>query len=99
MILNDVPKILAVAGAAARIRIKHNVALRCHPLEFVIEYETVSSVWSTVDVQDEWIFFGCIEVGRLLYPRLNTFAVKRLIPDFFRFRQLELREQVVIEVG
>src|SRR5207248_2768640 len=42
MILNDVSELLAVSDAAARVRIKHDVAFGRHPLKFVLENPAVS---------------------------------------------------------
>ena len=88
MILNDVAKILAVSRAPARIRIKHHVTFRRHPLKLVIENVTVSDVWAAMDVQDQRIFFARVKVRRLLQPRLNRFAVERFVMNFFRLGEI-----------
>ena len=40
MVLNDVAEFLAIGRAAARIRIKHDVTFRRHPLELVLENDS-----------------------------------------------------------
>ena len=98
MILNDVAKILAVGRAPARIWIKHHVAFGRHPLKFVIENVTVSRVRPTMNVQNQWILFVRIEIGRLLQPRLDMFAVKAIVRNLFRLGEIQLGEQLVIDV-
>src|SRR5207253_3838704 len=55
MILNDVSELLAVGDAAARVRIKHDVAFGRHPLKFVLENPAVSRMRTAVDVQNKRI--------------------------------------------
>ena len=98
MILNHVPKFLAVAGAPARIRVKHHISLRCHPLKFVIENETVGDVRSAMNVQNQRILFMRIETGRLLQPGLDAFAVETVVPNLFRLGEIQFREQLVIDL-
>ena len=99
MILNHVPKFLAVADAAARIRIQHRISLRCHPLKFVIENETVGDVRAAMNVQDQRVLLMRIETGRPLYPGLDAFAVETVVPNLFRIGEIQFREQPVIDVG
>ena len=90
VVLDDVAEILAIARAAARVRIKHDVTLRRHPLKLVIEDVTVSRVRAAVDVQDERILFVRIKVGRLLHPRLTFLPSKLVYPDLFGLGEVEL---------
>ena len=99
MILNHVSETLAVGRAAARIWKEHHVTFCRHPLELVLENVAVSCVWSAVDVQDKRIFFRSIEVGRLLHPGLNCFAVETFIRNFFRLGQIEFREKFLVNVS
>src|SRR5438105_3350498 len=99
VVLNNVAKLLAIGGAAARVGIKHNVSLGGHPLEFMIKDITVSSMRAAVDIQNQWIFFCRIEIRRLLYPGLHAFAIKAGVPDFFRRSEVELGEKLVIHMG
>ena len=92
MELDHVPKFLTVARAPARIRIEHHVALRGHPLEFVLENKTVGRVRAAVNIQDERIFFLRIESRRFLQPRLNVLSIEALVTDLFRLGQIELAE-------
>src|SRR6185369_2851623 len=98
IVLDDVPKLLPVARAAARVRINHDVTLRRHPLKLMIEDETVSRVRSAVNVQNQRVLLARIEVGWLLYPRLNLLTVKARVPDFFRFGEIEFRDELVVNV-
>ena len=95
-VLNDVPESLAVARAPARIRIEHDVTLRGHPLELVLEDVAVGGVRAAVDVEDERIFFRRVEIGRLLHPRLDAFPIEALVPDLFRLGQVELLEELLV---
>src|SRR5947207_13212265 len=99
MILDHVPKLLAVARAPARIRIENHVTLRRHPLEFVGEYKSVRGVRSAVDVQDERIFLRLVKTWRPLQPRLDHFPIETFVPDFLRLGEVELAEQFVVAVG
>ena len=99
MVLDHVAEFLAVARAAARIRIKHDVTLRRHPLELVAKNKSVSGVRAAVDIQDERIFFRLVESRRLLQPGLDAFAIEALVADLFRLGQIELPEQFVVAVG
>src|SRR5882762_5109825 len=99
VVLNDVAEILPVAGRAARVNVKHDVALGRHPLKFVIEDPAIGGMWSAVDVEDQWIFFLGIEVGRLLNPSLNGDAVETLVVNFFRSSEVELRPERFVRVG
>ena len=98
MVLNDVAEFLAVGRAAARIRIKDDVSFRGHPLKLVIEDEAVRGVRPAVNVENERIFFRCVEDRRLLHPCLDFFAVEALIRNLFRLGQVELREKFVVYV-
>src|SRR5213596_4026181 len=84
MILNDVAKFLAIAGAPAWIWVKHHVAFGRHPLKLVSEDVTVSRVRSAMNVQNQWIFLMRIEIGWLLQPGLDVFAIKGVVPNLFR---------------
>src|SRR5437764_1894147 len=91
-VLNNVSEFLSIAGGAARIRVQHYVALCCHPLEFVVESVAVGGVWAAVNIQNQRIFPRRIKIGRTLYPSLDAPAVKALVPDHLRLRNLELGE-------
>ena len=99
MILDHVAELLAVTRAPARVRIKHDVTLRRHPLKLVVENESVGRVRTAVNVQDERIFFRLVEPGRPLQPRLDHFAVETFVTNFFRLGQVELPEKFVVAVG
>ena len=98
MILNDVAKILAVGCAAPRIRIKHDVSFRGHPLKFVLENVAVGRMGSAVDVKDERILFPGTKIRRLLHPRLDRFAIEALVRNFFRLGQIELGEKFLVKM-
>ena len=51
--LDDVPEILAVVRAAARVRVQDDVALGGHPLELVRERVAVGGMGTAVNLQDE----------------------------------------------
>ena len=99
MVLNDVAEILAVSGAAARIRIQDHVTFCRHPLKFVCEYIAIGRVWAAMDIQDQWVFLGRIKPRWLLHPGLHFLAIETLIPNLFRLGQIELGEKFVVHVG
>src|SRR5690349_11193330 len=68
VVLNNVAELLAIRGAAARVRIQHHISLCGHPLEFMIEDVAIGGMRSAVNIQDEWILFSRIKIRRLLYP-------------------------------
>src|SRR5882724_9347730 len=55
-------------------------------------------MWTTVDIQDQWILLVRIKIRWFLYPCLDLFAVEALIPDLFRPSEIYAREQIVIEM-
>ena len=99
MILDDVAEILAVGGAAARIRIQHHVALGRHPLDFVIEGVAVGCVRAAVNVEDHRILLAFLKIRRTLHPGLDALAVEALVPDHYRLGEIQLGEQFVVDVG
>src|SRR5215472_1992889 len=99
VILNEVAKILAVAGGAARVDVQNDVAFGRHPLKFVIKDPTVGSVRPAVNVQNERVFLFRIKVRRLLNPSLDALAIEAGVIDLLRRRQLELRPELAVEVG
>ncbi len=72
VVLNDVAKILTVAGRTARVEVEDDVTFGGHPLKFMIEHPAVGSVRAAVDVENEWVLLLRIEVGRFLDPALNA---------------------------
>src|ERR1044071_5817472 len=98
VVLNYVPEILTVARAAARVGIEHHITLRRHPLKLMIENEAVSRMWTAMDVEDKWVFLFRIKIRWFLHPRLNAFAIKRLIPDLFGLGKVQAREEFIVEV-
>src|SRR3954468_2543207 len=98
VVLNDIAKLLTVARAAAWIWIQHDITFSRHPLKFVVEDEAVGAMRTTMDVEDERILPGGIEVGRLLHPSLNPAAIKTLIPNLLGLSETQLSKQLVIEV-
>src|SRR3954454_24279052 len=69
-VLNDVAKILPVCRTASRIWIQHYIALRSHPLEFMVEHVAVGRVGSTMNVENHRILFSGLEIRRTLNPCL-----------------------------
>ncbi len=49
--LDYVAEILAVRSASARVCIKHDVALRRHPLKLMREHKAVGGVWAAVNLE------------------------------------------------
>ena len=65
----------------------------------MLEHPAIGGMRTAVNVENERILLLWVEVGRLLDPALNPLAVEARVTDFLRFRQIELRPQLPIEVG
>jgi hypothetical protein len=84
VILNDVAKVLAIAGRTARVNVQDDVSLGGHPLKFMIKDPAVGGMRAAVNVQNERIRPVWVEVGRLLDPALNVLAIEAGVVDFLR---------------
>src|SRR5438105_1495182 len=91
--------VLAVRCAAARVRVEHDVSLRGHPHELVRVRIAVRRVRAAVDLEDQWVFFGRVEIRRLEDPALNLLSIERGVPDFFRLALPDVFEEILIDVG
>ena len=98
-VLNDIAELLAVAGAPARIGIKHDVAFGGHPLEFMVEGVAICGMRAAMDIENQRIFLAGREVGRTLHPSLDAAAIEALVPNHFRLGEIEFFEQLVVDVG
>src|ERR1700688_1966601 len=98
-ILDDVAEFLAIARRSARIRIEHHIALRRHPLKFMIENPSVSSMRPAMNVEDKRIFFLGVKVRWFLNPTLNPQSIEALVINLFGSRKVELRPECFIRVG
>ena len=59
-----------------RIGVKNYIALGGHPLKLLVKDPAVSSVGTSVNVENERIFFMRIKVRRLLNPALDALAIE-----------------------
>ena len=73
-VVDEIGKFFAVAGAAAWIGVEDDVTHRSPDLFFKIEAVAVIAKRAAVNFQDERIFLGGIEIGRLNDPALD-FAI------------------------
>ena len=72
--MDKVGKFLAVASAAAWIRVENDVTSRSEHLFFEVEAVAIVSKRATVNLQDKRIFLGSVEIRRVDDPALD-FAV------------------------
>src|SRR5216683_1308921 len=99
-VVDEVGELFAVTGAAARVGVEHNVPQRSPDLLFKIETVAIVAEGSAVDFQDQRIFFGGIEAGRLNDPGLNFALVfGGFVPNFLDMPGNFLLQQFLIEGG
>src|SRR6266851_4170589 len=99
-VVDEVGELFAVAGAAARVGIEHDVTHGGPDLLFEIEAVAVVTEGPAVDFQDQRIFLGGVEAGRLNDPALNLALVfGGLVPDFFDAAGNFLLQQFLVEGG
>src|ERR1700674_1279741 len=97
-VMDEVGKVFAVAGAAARIGVEHDVAPGGEYLFFKVKAVTVVGKGAAMNLKDERIFFCRIEIGRMDDPTLNLVVVfRRFEPDLLDVTRLFLFEQFLIE--
>src|SRR6516164_7272570 len=99
VILNDITELLAIAGRAAWVDVKDDVAFGGHPLKFMIKDPAIGGMWAAVDVENERVLLLRVEVGRLLNPPLNALAVETAEIDFLWRGQIQLRPEFPVEVS
>src|SRR5690349_4936606 len=68
-------------------------------LEHVAEGHVVHRERSTVNLEDERVFLGGIEAGRLDDPALDTCPATRPVPDLVDRREPLVAHDVVVHVG
>src|SRR5712692_116430 len=99
-VVDEVGELFAVAGAAARVGVEHDVTHSGPDLLFEIEAVAVVAEGPAVDFQDQRIFLGGIETGRLNDPALNLALVfGGFVPDFFDAAGNFLLQQFLVEGG
>ena len=54
---------------------------------------------TTVNIEDHRILLALLKIRRALHPGLDALAVEALVPDHDRLGEIELREQLVIDLG
>src|SRR5262249_5229116 len=74
-VMNEVGKLLAVAGAPARICVQHHVTHGSPNLLFKVEAVAIIPERPTVNLQNERVFLGGVEVWRMNDPTLNLSLV------------------------
>src|SRR5207245_7100636 len=99
-VMDKIGEFLAVTGAAARIGVKHDVPEGGPNLLFKIEPVAVIPEGSAMNFENERIFFGGIEIGRLNDPALNLALVFRgFVPNFFDAAGHFLLKKFLIDGG
>src|SRR5262249_43561532 len=97
-VMNQVAEFLAVAGAAARVRVEHDVAHGSPGLLLDIEAVAVVRERTTVNLENQRIFLCRIEIRRLDNPAFNLALVLRGVPpDLLDRAGLFLREQLMVK--
>ena len=79
-------KFIPIATATTRIGIEDDIALRDEHLHLVEEAIPVLRLWPAVDLDDEGILFGRIEVGWFQYPAIHVPAIGTFVGHIFRRR-------------
>src|SRR6266852_3185449 len=99
-VVDEVGEFFAVAGAAAGVGVEHDVTHGGPDLFFEIEAVAVVAEGSTVNFEDERIFFGGIEGGRLNDPALDLALVfGRFVRNFFDVAGNFLLQQFRVDRG
>ncbi len=99
-VVDEVGEFLAVAGAAAGVGVKHYITHGRPNLLFEIETVAVVAEGSAVNFQDQRIFLGGIEAGRVNDPALNLALVfGGFVRNFFYAAGNFLLQQFLVEGG
>ena len=99
-VVDQVAEFAAVAGAAPRIGVEHDVATRRHELFFQIEAIAVIGKRPAVDLEDQWILLLGIKSRRLDDPALDFAVIFRgFVPDLFDLPERSSREQAFVYLG
>src|SRR5216683_893272 len=99
-VVDEVSKLFAVARAAARVRVQHDVTHGGPDLLFEIEAIAVVAERTAVNFEDKRIFFGGIEAGRLNDPALDLALVfGGFVPNLFDAAGNPLLQQFLVEGG
>src|SRR5216683_2873928 len=99
-VVDEVGEFFAIASAAAGVGVEHDVTHGGPDLFFEIEAVAVVAEGSTVNFEDERIFFGGIEGGRLNDPALDLALVfGRFVRNFFDVAGNFLLQQFRVDRG
>src|ERR1700730_1468668 len=99
-VMDKVGKFLAITRAAARICVQNDVTHRGPDLLLEIEAVAVIAEGAAVNLQDQRIFLGGIEIRRGNVPALDfAFVFRRFVPNFFDVTGLFLREEFLVHRG
>jgi hypothetical protein len=94
VLVDQVGELGAVARAAARVGVQHHVALRGVELDLRREVRAVGGEGAAVDLEQQRVALGQIEVGRVDDPALDVAAVEaRREGDLLDAAELALGEQ------
>ena len=75
--MDQVRELLAIAGTAARVNVHNHKSLRRPDLFDRIEAVAIIREWPAMDLQDQRIFPGRIEIRRLHDPTFHLALVDR----------------------
>src|SRR5207249_2818412 len=87
VVVDAVGEHVAVARAAARVRVQHHVAVRGEVLERVAEAHVVHRERAAVNLQDQRVLLVTIERRWLDDPALHTRPAARRVPDLLDLGQ------------
>ena len=77
--MDQVAELLAITGAPSRVGVEDHVPLSRHNLLLEVEAVSVVGERTAVNFEDQRIFLGRIEAGRLDDPAVNLSFVKRRV--------------------
>src|SRR3989304_759575 len=98
--MDEVPELIAVAGASAGVGIEHDVIPGRHELLFDIESVSVVGEGSAVNLENQRVLSRGVEIRGLQEPALYFPAVlRRVVPDLLDIAELLSREQILVHRG
>ena len=95
VMMNQIGKFLAIAGAAARVHVQHDVAGGCVQLDLRGKAGCIHGERSAVNLQNKGILFRRIKSRRLDDPALHAPVIRRGVEaDFLERADGALAEQI-----
>src|SRR5947209_3740480 len=89
---------LAVAGRAARVRIKHSPTARRIDLKLVKPINAVLTCGAAMHAQDQRILFALVPADGFDEKAVNVPTVRALVSEAFNILQLQLSPEFFVEM-